>query len=86
MYKENNDSDEILDIFENEIRKEFLGEEYEADFQQEIKRKRMENVMKLARLEIYDICYLEEYTCNLCKFDMCYLEKIQYPIIMIYIL
>ena len=66
LYGENNDRnermDQVLNRFESEIRKEFLGEDWENDFQQEIKRTRMENVMKLTRLEICNICYLEEYT------------------------
>ena len=79
LYGENNDRnenfDKVLNRFENEIRKEFLGEDWEIDFQQEIKRKRMENVMKLTRLEICNICYFEKYTCSFeqfyykCEFD-----------------
>ena len=79
LYGENNyqneSFDQVLNRFENEIRKEFLWEDWETDFQQEIKRKRMENVMKLTRLEICNICYLEEYTCSFeelyykCEFD-----------------
>ena len=68
LYGENNDRNESVDRFlnrfENEIRKEFLGEDWETDFQQEIKRKQIENLMKLTRLEICNICYLEEYTCS----------------------
>ena len=42
LYGENNyrneNFDQVLNRFENEIRKEFLGEDWEIDFQQEIKR------------------------------------------------
>ena len=68
LYGENNDLDEnqehILNRFENEIKRKFLREDWEADFQQEIKRKRMENVMKLTMLEICDICSLKAYICS----------------------
>ena len=43
LYGENNyqneSFDQVLNRFENEIRKEFLGEDWETNFQQEMKRK-----------------------------------------------
>ena len=74
LYGENNNPkenpDQILNRFENEIRKEFWGEDWEANFQQEVKRKRMKNLKKLTRFEICDLCYLEAYTCSFKK--LCY--------------
>ena len=62
LYGENNNPNEnpgqILNRFENEIRKEFWGEDWEANFQQEVKRKRMKNLKKLTRFEVCDLCYL----------------------------
>ena len=64
LYGENNDQNESLDQVLNRFESEFLGEDWETDFQQEIKRKMMENIIKLIRIEICNICYLEEYTCS----------------------
>ena len=79
LYGENNNPnkniDQILNRFENEIRKEFLGEYQEADFQQEVKRKKDGKCNEANKAQNTLYIYLKDYICSFeelyykCQFD-----------------